>query len=166
MASASILVDAIQNNNVDTIRKFLDEGGDVNTKLEGKTLLYIAADEWCDDIVELLLEMGANPNALNDNGDVALVVPICYNKINIVRMLLEAGANVNFSCPIGHTALVLAAFTGDPDLLLLLLGYGVNVNLQNNLGQTGLHWAAYYARKDMIEILLEAGADYTLRTKD
>lgn len=57
------------------------------------------------DAVKLLLEAGANPNALSSEGDSALHLAAWDGKLDIVRALVEGGADLNLKDAAGKTAL-------------------------------------------------------------
>jgi hypothetical protein len=57
------------------------------------------------DAVKLLLEAGADPDAVTPDGDTALHLAAFAGKLDIVRALVEGGADVNFKDKAGKTAL-------------------------------------------------------------
>lgn len=69
------------------------------------------------EIVQLLLERGAKPNAYH------LCEALAYSNTKIVEMLLQAGADVNGKA--GKTALELAAEYGSVDDVKLLLAFDI-----------------------------------------
>jgi ankyrin repeat protein len=59
---------AIQKGDVETVKKFIEYGTDVNEKSNGMTPLMIAARYNRADIIRLLLEKGANVKASDEKG--------------------------------------------------------------------------------------------------
>uniref|UniRef100_A0A452HET8 Uncharacterized protein n=1 Tax=Gopherus agassizii TaxID=38772 RepID=A0A452HET8_9SAUR len=58
----SLLNNAVRNHSIDTVRQLLKEGADVNSKVEGGwTPLHSAVQADEEEIVDLLLEKGADP---------------------------------------------------------------------------------------------------------
>uniref|UniRef100_A0A8C3HQQ8 Uncharacterized protein n=1 Tax=Chrysemys picta bellii TaxID=8478 RepID=A0A8C3HQQ8_CHRPI len=58
----SLLNYAVQNHSLETVRQLLEEGADVNSKVEGGwTPLHSAVRGDQEEIVDLLLEKGADP---------------------------------------------------------------------------------------------------------
>jgi ankyrin repeat protein len=70
--TATPLANAIAKGDVDTVKKFIEYGADVNEKSNGMTPLMIAARYNNVEIITLLLEKGANVNLKDDKGRTAL----------------------------------------------------------------------------------------------
>jgi len=66
------LGNAISKGDIDTARKFIEYGANVNEKSNGMTPLMIAARYNNVEIIKLLLEKGADPKAKCDKGFTAL----------------------------------------------------------------------------------------------
>jgi ankyrin repeat protein len=105
----------------------LKEGLNPNYRLgrRQKTLLHHAALKGDPEMVNLLLDGGANVNAVDNNGDnslyLALNLPLHFHKIIIVQRLLDSGVNVNHQNHDGWTPLHRACLLGEPKLIELLL---------------------------------------------
>jgi ankyrin repeat protein len=95
-----------------------------------------------------LLKAGANPNAVNNDGQTALFSAADNNNIDIAKILLDAGANASFNTDAtptqnslgvqeGSTPLMHALYsyhqTHDPAMIELLLDHGANPNDKNKL---------------------------------
>jgi len=63
---------AIQKGDVETVKKFLEYGTDVNEKSNGMTPLMVAARYNQVEIIKLLLSKGANAKMQDDRGFTAL----------------------------------------------------------------------------------------------
>ena len=61
-----------------------------------------------DELVKLLLAKGADVNAVDDQGNTALMLAANAGEFQIVASLIDAGANVNAKNKEGLTALGLA----------------------------------------------------------
>jgi len=57
------------------------------------------------DAVQLLLDSGANPNALNSKGEAALHVAARDGKLDLIRVLVAGGADLDLKTTGGETAL-------------------------------------------------------------
>lgn len=85
-------------NPVEEVRRFLDQGGDVNAKEDGGTtlLMVVAEMRFEEAALRLLLDRGANVDAEDDFGRTALIFSAMYGSSReTCRILLDAGANVN-----------------------------------------------------------------------
>jgi ankyrin repeat protein len=118
-----------QCNGSTVVAFLLKNGANINDKNVRDTIdqtpLIVAAQGGCKEIVEMLLEAGANIEHRNDQGETALISAAQEGHKEIVQMLLDAGANVNQENADGETALDLAVrLRQNKDLINLLLEYG------------------------------------------
>ena len=86
---------AIMDGDVETVKRFIEEGRDVNAPAwHGSFPIQIAAYSSQFEMVKFLLENGADPNAHTGNCSVPLLYAAQYEKnIKIVKILLEYGAD-------------------------------------------------------------------------
>jgi ankyrin repeat protein len=118
-----------QCNGSTVVAFLLKNGANINDKEIRDTIdqtpLIVAAQGGCKEIVEMLLEAGANIEHRNDQGETALISAAQEGHKEIVQMLLDAGSNVNQENADGETALDLAIkLRHKKDLVDLLLKYG------------------------------------------
>ena len=85
------------------------------------------------------LEQGADPEAVDQAGQSALMVSAWYNQIECAETLLQFGAAPNQTEEGGHTALHTAAFLGRTEIAELLLDRGAEVNVRSREGKTPLN---------------------------
>src|SRR5581483_2432582 len=85
---------------------------DKQDETNGSTALMWAAQQGHADIVELLLNAGADVNKQNNNGDTALIFATDKGHTAIAELLLKARANINKQNQYDTTALMLAASHG------------------------------------------------------
>jgi ankyrin repeat protein len=134
-ASTSWLYLAILHEKINQIQALLEQGADTNVVgIKGRTPLMRAIFSGNADIVELLLEYGADPNHANPNlenfkGWTPLFLAVSRRHLDIVEFLLNAGANVNQQLEDGLTALFFAAQRGDLNIVKLLLKHGADINV-------------------------------------
>jgi len=92
--------------------------------------------------VRAALGGGADVNAKDDYGDIALVIAAVGEYVEIVRELLERGADVNAKDDDGDTALICAAYEGHVEVVRELLERGADVNINDTEnGKNSLHYA-------------------------
>ncbi|MBY0353600.1 ankyrin repeat domain-containing protein [Candidatus Babeliales bacterium] len=127
----------------------------------GESALHIAAENGHTEMVKILLDAGASPEALTREG----LTPLHYAaNCAIMQLLLDRHVNIEAVDKHGKTPLHCAALRGRVECLQLLLNNNANPNVLTTLQQTPLHFAA--ARKDGAECvtkLLAAGADKDLQ---
>ena len=118
------LVLAAKNDCTEIAALLLDRGIDVNqTDYDGNTALIQATWRNNFNLVEMLLERGANTDHANDsNYDTALSNSIENGSIEMFQMLLKFGADINYY---EGSALKMAAFEGQTVIVTMLLDRGV-----------------------------------------
>ena len=89
----------LQENDYLGIKKYLKSNVDVNeSSEEGDSVLALALRYRCDDeIIDLLIDSGADLEDFNEDGVSILDYAIMYNKIDLTKKLLESGIDVNFT---------------------------------------------------------------------
>ena len=181
----ALMLAAVYRNN-DCVRLLLKHGANVHHRLyNGNTILieaveYTADDEDNDDsnyeddgdrsyitTVRLLLEHGADVNAVGQHGEFALRMAPMHKVTVCVKMLLEHGADPNMATVKGETALHTAAEYCNTESVKLLLQHGANANAANlENGKTALHWAMIGSTDiELVRLLLKHGADINLADK-
>ena len=134
---------------------------------EGRSLLmsFLEYEEYPDsDIVSRLLEMGANPNARDLDGNTPLMIAAadCRNN-QIIELLLDTGSDVNARNEDLMTPLMAAVVNKNARVVELIINAGADINAQDEDGNTALFYAAESAvNPAVIDVLLEAGADATI----
>lgn len=113
----------------------------------GESALFLLIDrlgEYCNEMIRLLLDHGANPNFYNQthphwrSHQSYLKLAIHNNQSELVKWLLDAGADVNFQDPFsGDTALHYAALYR-PNLIPYLAYRGADKEIRNQDGKTPL----------------------------
>lgn len=113
------------------------------------------------------IRRGADVNAPDKHGRLALVLAAQNGHTDVVRLLLDNGADVNGICiggssalsgEVGMTALMWATWTGRIETARLLLGRGASVNTKSVHGNTALLLAEGNGWSDIVEVLKQAGA--------
>lgn len=142
---AEVLID-VPNIDVNVVDP-MDDGTD-------DTPLMIAIREDYDiGFIQKLIDKGAKVNAVNLNGDTALLESVYgeLDQVEIVRMLLDNAANVNMQNDEGKTALMYAAENSLIETVKLLLERGADKTIEDERGKTALD----YATDEEIRALLE-----------
>lgn len=106
----------------------------------------------------LLIERGANVNAINQKGDTPLTLACGYGHIEKAMALIAAGADVNARDGDGDTPLTLACVNGQKEIAVALLAAGADVDA-NVCSINSLHLACLQGYEDIVKVLLRAGAD-------
>lgn len=161
----------------------------INDSLEGKTPLIIAVGNSYIDTAKILIENGANINAVDiegwsalsyavNNGDIeiaklllenkakikdelliAIKSPIVESSINMMKLLIDNKANINYTDENGFNPLNIAIESGDMELTKFLITNGANVNSLMQDGVSLIGYAIAQNNMDLLQILIENGAN-------
>jgi ankyrin repeat protein len=116
--------------------------------------LVIAAMYNLTQIVDALLEAGAELEARDEMGHTALIAAAERGHIAIVKRLIDAGADVNAKSNYHYTALIYAAHRGDLEMVKMLLEAGAKSKAKAKDKRTA-HSAACGLHVNEIKRLLE-----------
>src|ERR1700722_5896991 len=162
------LADAAQNSDRNLVKSLLAQKVDVNAAQgDGSTALHWAAFNDDLEMVQLLLNAGANVKAETRLGAVTPLFMACKNgNASIVEALLKAGASASAPDAHGTTPLMMAAAAGGAEAVKVLLEHGADANAkETSHGQTALMFAAAFNRDAAIKVLMAHGADAKITTK-
>lgn len=156
---------AIGNNDIETVRLFLDCGVDVNIKnrLEDTALIHAVLHDRLE-IVKLLISKGADVNLQDSEGN----SPLHHTALRcekLAELLLASGAILNAKNNVEDTPLHVAVKQGDVKLAKIFLDHGADLKVKNNEGDTPLLSAAYTSYTYNVELLLDYGADIKAKNK-
>ncbi|KAJ7255353.1 ankyrin repeat-containing domain protein [Mycena rebaudengoi] len=151
------------------LRLLIEKG--TNAKLDYENfhnipVLYFMSEKGHLDIVHMLLDKGADPNAAGGRYGSALAVAAYLGHIEVARLLCEHGADPNFLVHKMRTALQLAAYRGHTETVLMLLDQGADLNISNEYYGTALQTASGSGHTLAVKILLEKGADPNIQGGD
>ncbi len=160
------LIVKIKKNDIAGVRKLIDLGADINLPYYDKTPLGYAVQEGNVEIVNLLLEKGANPNTEFDNHSLLIfainqeIKTDKAQKFEITRLLVEKGkADLDISSSEGETPLHIAAGYGNLKLVQSFVEHGADINAKDENDQTPLHKAAIGWNLDVVKFLVHQGAN-------
>jgi ankyrin repeat protein len=146
-----------QNKNV--VKKMINKQTVKERDQHGNTPLHYAIESGDIGLVRLLIEQGADVNAVNKEGVTPLIKAAQFGQTEIVKFLHEHGADVNRANSKGETALFKAAEGNHIETVQYLLQAGADVNKKTNIGKTALMTAAEYGYDSLVSLLLRHGAD-------
>ncbi len=145
---------AAHHDRLDAARELLGKGADARSANRfGATPLSLACQNGNEQLVALVLEAGADPNA---GIEPPLLTAARTGRPGPMKALIARGAKVDAGSP---TALMGAAAEGHAEAVALLLASGADVRRTLKSGFGALHFASRNGRLDAARALLKAGAD-------
>ncbi|XP_064099647.1 ankyrin homolog [Macrobrachium nipponense] len=134
-------------------------------RYRGYTALIWAAEMNSIDIVQSLLERGANINHKSYFGETAAYIAAKKGSLEILKLLLENGANPNVPAAEGYTALLQATWHRSLQMVNELLAKEANPNYQTPSSRYfALYLATRHNERQIMEALINAGANVNLQT--
>ncbi len=163
----SALVDMAEYQDWDALQASISNE-DINAvQPDGMTALFWAVYHDQADVVSLLLNAGANPDASNRYGMTPLIQAAMNGNSEIISMLLDAGVNPNEATLQGDTALMNAAQTGALNGVEALIDAGADIEARDSYYyQTPLMWGAAADNVEVVRALIDAGAEVNARSAE
>ncbi|WP_186140382.1 ankyrin repeat domain-containing protein [Burkholderia gladioli] len=129
---------AILANDAAAIRTQVEQGFPIDDRVySGSTALHVAAANGKTDAVEALLDLGADVNTQDAQGNTAMLYAIGHKHPDTAIFLAEtARVHVDHQAPSGYTALHTAVQAPLHVVIPYLLAKNPNLNITNNDGQT------------------------------
>lgn len=166
--------DAAAQGHDDVVRVFLEKGFDPNpttgwgrTKRHHGNPLWLAVTNRQEAVARLLIEHGADPNALVQ-GKTCLHGAAMNPRLSIVKFLVDGKyCDVNAVDGMGYTPLVYAAQAGSDDVVRCLLQNGADPNIvvthrRLSVDVTAISFAALKGYIEVIQTLIDHGAEPNL----
>lgn len=134
------IIELVNSNDVDGVRRTLENGSDVNTQDKNKrNLLLLATINKQETMARLLVEKGADVNMQADNQDSPFLYAGASGQTELVRLYLANGARFDLFNRYNGTALIPACERGHVETVRLLVNTkGYPIDHVNRLGWTAL----------------------------
>ena len=153
----------------ETLQAIIDHGADVNAvNKDSRTAIMIACAKGNTEIMNALLNAGANPNIVDVHGLICIhhAILIGYNK-QILQAIINLGTDVNATTSrYKRTALMLACGKGNVEAINVLLTAGADSNITDYEGLTWIHHAVYGGcNKESLQVMIDHGGDVNATNK-
>ena len=153
------LLKAARSGDVARVKQLLEQDPRLLSARDplGNTALILAVNSGHDEIAELLVGAGVEP-------DIYEAASIGKTEV-VARFLNDDSSLLDSYSPEGFTALALAAHFGHIETLEFLIARGGNVNAvsKHAMNVTPLHAALFGRRVEAAKVLVAAGADVTTK---
>ena len=192
---AAPLIRALSKGAFDVATALIQAGADVNIKAHYPYRTALAEASWrrnSAEFVKLLLQKGANVNAVDFNGKTALQLILGREQnVDVAHLIYAAGGRLgkissedqigpmmDAACSFGFTEVVkqllqagikptphhaiLAAQAGQTEMLKQLLAAGLDINQPDEQGKHPFLYAVSFGHLETVQFFVEHGADLTV----
>lgn len=155
---SNLLTDAVRVNNLDLV-KYLISKLSFTEKNMGVNAFILATELQNKVIINIFLEHGMDINAIDDNGNTALITAFYKNNSTMWEFLIEHKADVNIANRFGVTPILICSQKGSLKNMKYLLRKNANPNVKNNNHDTPLLLACKQSNIHLVKQLLLHGAN-------
>lgn len=149
-----VFVDAVVENRRDVAELFLAVGFSPDTcDSNNVSLLNHGVRSGHNDILMMLLENGADPNAVSgDRGNTPVMDAASTGQTELVRLLLAAGADPDVRSKSGQTGLMMAVGEGYAQISSLFIEAGCDLSITDQLGMTAEKYARLFNTPEIVSL--------------
>jgi uncharacterized protein len=122
--------------------------------LDGRGALHEACMRGFAQLLQPLIEAGADPTARDRFGQTPLDIALAYSNGNVIAALLHSGQKLKESQQVAEQTMESATLRGQTGIARLLLDNGLDLND-----------AALKGQKKMVQLLLDRGASLLVRNQ-
>ena len=166
---------AIENDSIAKLKSLIKNGTDTTRPIligeeyeledydEISPLFYAIRKYASLELIELLLENGADLFERDSDGISALDVAIKFKRKDVIQFCIDKGFDLNVSTrKSGITPVMLAACFSDLDMMKMLIDHGGDINASDKAGMAPKDYAKKLGQKKMVEFLSEHGAKFNV----
>jgi len=148
---------AVRTNNINKVNNLIEQGADINfhdSRMEGVTALHEASRKGNVEILNFLLQNGADIHSMNHNGFTPLHIAAYCGENMTVSTLIKNGADVNAKAKENLTPLHTAAVRGNIDTVELLINNGADpLAYSSKDNATPIDFAKREGHQDVVNLL-------------
>jgi ankyrin repeat protein len=151
---------AINSGRTAQLNSLLSAGVSPNERVGNSTdpsLLVLAIDRRNIDMVEALIQAGANIQDVDEDGEPPLLHALRSRSESIIQRLLDSGASPNVTSRNGTSAILLAAQNGIPWMVQMLLSQNASLAPRSSDGLDPLMAACQDGSEEIVDMLIAAG---------
>jgi len=166
------LLSAAASGELDRVANALAACAQVEARdTHGRSALLLAVMGDHLEVARLLIDRGANPNAVDHRLDTPWLTTGVTGSVEMLEILLPAGPDMTIKNRYGGVAIIPASERGHVAYVHRVTSTGIDVNHVNDLGWTALLEAVILGDgstryQEIVRILLDAGADRDLADRE
>lgn len=167
------IIELVKSNNIEAVKKAIEQGSDVNTKdNENRNLLLLATLNQQTEMAKYLVEKGADVNMQAKNLDSPFLYAGASGQTELVSVYLKNGARFDLFNRYYGTALIPACERGHVETVRLLASTeNFPIDHINNLGWTALLEAVILGDgsakyQEIVQILIDHGVNKNIADKN
>ncbi len=154
-----MLLSAIGENDLSQLKSMIDLGADLSKKgTDEEQPLHFAASIGRNECIKILIENGANIQAVSFNGTALHIASKNGHLATVKYFVEETDLNIDIKDYTGMTPLHYASYGGHTDIIKYLLSQGAKVNPET-ANASPLHSAAISGEVEAVKTLLENNAN-------
>jgi ankyrin repeat protein len=151
---------AAENGELEEVKKYLQEGAEVNAMGPNSAALHCAAGNGHLKVVEeILKQKQVDPNLQDKQSYYPLHIAASKGEVAICNRLIKAGADLEKTTEAGGTALHVAAASDQAKVVNALVAAGANLEAQDKEGNSPLSVAAGLGALSTVKALIKAKAN-------
>lgn len=170
IVSKDKMVQLIKKEDSVGVKQLINSGYNLeNNIIMGMTPLMFAALLNSTEVAKLLIELGANINAIDNYKQTPLIHTIQNESSKVAELLLsQEGINIESKSDFGWTALIYAIKYNKVSMVKLLLEANADVNVCVKKGSSTLYLSILFNKSDntISKLLIDYGADISYRKGD
>jgi ankyrin repeat protein len=153
--ATSSLEQAISMAHADTIKSLIAQGEDINTRnIRGHAPIHLATVKGNSDVVQLLLENGADVNVVGtDSGCTSLHYATSLGHVDLCELLIRYGADTDAQTAKLETPLHLAIAKGHREVVAILLKYRARLDIRDKNGMLPLQQAENIKNMEIVTLI-------------
>jgi ankyrin repeat protein len=167
------VTEAIENDSIAALKSLVKQGVDITKPIiigeeyelddyDDIAPLFYAIRKYASlELIEFLLENGADIFETDSDGVSALDMAIKFKRKDVVKYCIDKGFDLNATKrKSGIKPLMLACCFSDLELIQMLLDNGADLNAFDNTGMSAKDYAKKLGQKKTLEFLDEKGARF------
>lgn len=155
------LIETVSQTHIDVVDVLLRHGAMVNAACAPMCFrsIHIACKKGSLDIVQLLIQYGADIGIQDFNGKRAIHYACEFGRLDILKELYVNGSSLSVTDVTGKQSIHYACMSGSLPCVQFLQEKGVNIGVSDNMDKTALHYAAGTHSPDLLRHIVASGTD-------